>query len=104
MYIKTTGAEVGWTTFVAPFTMPMWVCTVAIIILGAFVISVTYYVGAKFNKVEDLPFTFGSVLFISFSAFFQQGRYQTIFIYLKIVYIIIIHHEKTFHQWRRSDY
>ena len=74
MYIKLPGADVGWSTFVTPFTVPMWVCSIAIIFLGAFVVSVTYYVGKKFNEVEDLPFTFGSVLFISFSAFFQQGN------------------------------
>ena len=82
MYIKSPGHGIGWTTFVEPFTIPMWVCTVAIIILGAFVIAVTYYVGKKFNDVEDLPFTFGSVLFVSFSSFFQQGNYPLKFNYV----------------------
>ena len=73
MYIKSPGAGANWGIFVDPFTSYMWICTVAIIILGAFVVAVTYYVGLKFNETEDLPFTFGTVVFISFCAFFQQG-------------------------------
>ena len=78
MYIKSPGAGAAWGTFVEPFTSYMWFCTIAMIILGSFVISVTYYVGTKFNgddEGEELRFDFGSVLFICFSAFAQQGKY-----------------------------
>ena len=79
MYIKSPGAGVSWTTFVSPFTTYMWLCTIAIIILASFVISVTYYVGRAFDPHDDddeeLHFDFLTVLFISFSAFAQQGKH-----------------------------
>ena len=74
MYIKSPGAGVGWTTFIGPFTPEMWVCTMAMILLAALVVAVTYHIGKKLNDVEDLPFTFGTTVFISFSGFFQQGN------------------------------
>ena len=74
MFIKLPGKGVGWTTFMVPFTVSMWICILAMIIIGAFVVAVTYHVGRKLNEVEDHPFTFGTAIFISFSAFFQQGR------------------------------
>ena len=73
MYIKSPGAGVGWGTFIEPFTPGMWVSTLGMILLGAFVVAVTYHVGKKLSDVEDLPFTFGTTVFISFSGFFQQG-------------------------------
>ena len=73
MYIKSPGAGVGWNTFIGPFTPEMWVCTMAMILLAALVVAVTYHIGKKLNDVEDLPFTFGTTVFISFSGFFQQG-------------------------------
>ena len=74
MYIKSPGAGVGWGTFIEPFTPGMWVSTLACILLGAMVVAVTYHIGKKLNEVEDLPFTFGTTVFISFSGFFQQGN------------------------------
>ena len=74
MYIKSPGAGVGWGTFIDPFLPEMWVCTMAMIMLGAFVVAVTYHIGRKFNDIEDLPFTFGTTVFISFCGFFQQGK------------------------------
>ena len=96
MYIKSPGQGIGWRTFIDPFNTSMWISSVAMIILGAFVVAVTYHIGKKFNEVEDLPFTFGSVVFISFCAFFQQGKCNAIIRRLKIsfrlfeeIYLII---------------
>ena len=79
MFIKSPGAGVGWGTFVTPMTIEMWICTLLMTIIGSFVVTVTYYIGKKFNDVEDLPFTFGSVIFMSFSFFFQQGKFTHLF-------------------------
>ena len=79
MFIKSPGAGVGWGTFVEPMTVEMWICTLLMTIIGSFVVTVTYYIGKKFNDVEDLPFTFGSVIFMSFSFFFQQGKVTPFF-------------------------
>ena len=85
MYIKSPGAGVGWGTFIEPFTPGMWVSTLAIILLGALAVAVTYHIGKKLSDVEDLPFTFGTTVFISFSGFFQQGNKSLPIIFLYIV-------------------
>ena len=84
MYIKSPGAGVGWGTFIEPFTPGMWVSTLAIILLGALAVAVTYHIGKKLSDVEDLPFTFGTTVFISFSGFFQQGNKSLPIIFLYI--------------------
>ena len=80
MYIKSPGAGVGWGTFLVPFTPYMWLLSIVMTIIGAFLIALTYHVGRTVNETEDLPFTFGTVVFISFAAFSQQGKYAILHI------------------------